>query len=135
MRLVAFFVYLCTLLFGGNGQAYAGIHHASMPHAAVYHQKTAAVKKLVGVHRSRIRFHSPRPGSDIESLFTVDIDNNEDDDDAGNSYAKKCPVPVTWNATVTYPHVLYYRRYSYKSPASVWVRPSHIYILQRTLRI
>lgn len=131
MRIVAFFMYLCFLLIGGNDYV-----HASIPQTNGACVKAPASDKQPEVKRTSTNqnYQTFKDVSiDIEELFLLSDD--VEDEDSNNYVTVKDKLLVRYSVTPSYQSILNYLHNCYTAAPPFFGQIQNIYIIQRDLRI
>ena len=132
MRIVVFFIYLCSLLLGVNGDAHAGIHHNNISKAPV-HGKEAQAAHFIKI----VQAHTIVKDIDLDREEYLLCDDVEDED-INDLQAKKYRPQSLSCSTNLYQFSLLISGHDCNCPKAVpflYSQASCKYIIQRSLRI
>ena len=125
MRVAVFFVFLCFLLPGGNGEgadSYNGVGNVLAQNEA------ATIKSIHDVYS----VVSTDLNTEREFIVSDDVDDDEDTD---NSFSRKYKLLAGYHAAYAHQAALSIYYNICKTFSSFYGQSSHKYILQRALRL
>jgi hypothetical protein len=135
MRVAVFFVSLLILLFSGNSHIHANIQFKkNISYTQAQHDVNISRITYANTHQYYSIVKPINLDKEIESIICDDIE----DENSDNFFVKKCNQQAHGyiiHCWLSYLSILNHLSNSYKAAPILCGKVSHIYILQRVLRI